>query len=33
MYMAAANEMSSKPLFEVPPLSEVIAQYKAYMEA
>jgi len=33
MYMAAANEMSSKKLFEVPKLAQVITEYIDYMKA
>ncbi|HYA77227.1 MAG TPA: phosphoribosylaminoimidazolesuccinocarboxamide synthase [Verrucomicrobiae bacterium] len=31
MYMAAANEMTSRKLFDAPKLSEVISKYKQYM--
>jgi len=32
MYMAAANEMTTRKLFAAPKLSEVIAKYKQYMK-
>jgi phosphoribosylaminoimidazole-succinocarboxamide synthase len=32
MYMAAANEMTNRKLFDAPKLSEVIAKYKEYMK-
>ena len=32
MYMAAANEMTGRKLFDAPKLSEVIAKYKQYMK-
>ena len=32
MYMAAANEMTNRKLFDAPKLSEVIAKYKQYMK-
>jgi phosphoribosylaminoimidazole-succinocarboxamide synthase len=32
MYMAAANEMTGRKLFDAPNLSEVIAKYKQYMK-
>ena len=31
MYMAAANEMTNRKMFDAPKLSEVIAKYKEYM--
>jgi len=30
MYMAAANEMTGRKLFDAPKLSEIIAKYKNY---
>lgn len=33
MYMAAANEMSGKKLFDTPKLAQVITEYKNYMKA
>jgi phosphoribosylaminoimidazole-succinocarboxamide synthase len=32
MYMAAANEMTNRKLFDTPQLSEVISKYKQYMK-
>jgi phosphoribosylaminoimidazole-succinocarboxamide synthase len=32
MYMAVANEMASRQLFDVPKLREIIAKYKQYMK-
>ena len=32
MYMAAANEMTDRKLFDAPMLSEVIVKYKQYMK-
>jgi phosphoribosylaminoimidazole-succinocarboxamide synthase len=32
MYMAAANEMTNRKLFDAPQLSEVISKYKQYMK-
>jgi phosphoribosylaminoimidazole-succinocarboxamide synthase len=32
MYMAAANEMTNRKLFDAPKLSQVIAKYKEYMK-
>jgi phosphoribosylaminoimidazole-succinocarboxamide synthase len=31
MYMAAANEMTNRNLFDAPPLAEVIGKYRVYM--
>lgn len=33
MYMAAANEISGKKLFDTPKLAQVITEYKSYMKA
>ena len=32
MYMAAANEMTGRKLFNAPLLADVIAKYKDYMK-